>query len=98
MARVSVAARAVDTASLWRTLVSPDLAIQDVDKEAGVMYSQELIRAVAKRRGVLTHGEIQLIVDKVNENLDKDLDIVEAVKRVNNAPVNRGVGLVELTM
>ena len=95
VARVSVAARAGDTASLWRTLVSPDLAIQDVDREAGVRYSQELIRVVNRRRGVLTHGEIQLIVDKVNENLDRDLGRVEAVERVNNALVNGGVGLVE---
>ena len=95
VARVSVAARAGDTASLWRTLVSPDLAIQDVDKEAGVRYTQELMKMVARRRGVLTHGEIQLIVDKVNENLDKDLGRVEAVEQVNNALVNGGVGLVE---
>ena len=95
VARVSVAARAGDTASLLQLLVSSDLALQDVDREAGVRYSQELMRIVARRSGVLTHGEIQLIVDNVNENLDKDLGRVEAVERVNKALVNGGVGLVE---
>ena len=32
---VSVSALASDTSSVWRLLSSPDLAIQDIDKEAG---------------------------------------------------------------
>ena len=35
-------------------------------------YSQELMKMVKSKGGVLTHGELQLVVDTVNETLNKD--------------------------
>ena len=95
VASVSVAARSRDTDATWKLLSSPDLAIQDIDKEAGVRYSQELLRLVKSKGRVLTHGELQLVVDQVNENLDKDMVRLEAVEKVNVALVDGGLGLME---
>ena len=95
VASVSVSALAGDTAAVWRLLSSPDLGLQDIDKEAGVRYSQEVVRVLSTRKGakVLTHGELQLVVDKVNETRDKDYDRLDGVTAVNNVLVSGGSGL-----
>ena len=95
LSRLGVAAMARDIEAVWRLLASPDLAIQDIDKEAGSRYCQELVTLASKKGRVLTHGELQLVVDNVNENLDKDLGRLEAVQYVNSALVNGGGGLLE---
>ena len=82
----------------WKMLKNMETVVtpfKDIDKEAGVRYSQELLRLVKSKGRVLTHGELQLVVDQVNENLDKDMVRLEAVEKVNVALVDGGVGLME---
>ena len=92
VARVSVAGLAGDGEAVWRLLSTPDLVIQDLDSGAGSRYSQEIIHMMRQRAAVLTHGEIQLTVDRVNQNLDRDIVRLEAVEAVNAALLRaRGV-------
>ena len=92
VAGVSVAGRAGEAETVWRLLSSPHLALQDLDSGAGARYSQEIINMMRLRSAVLTHGELQLVVDRVNENLDRDLVRLEAVEAVNAALLKaRGV-------
>ena len=96
VARVSVAGLAGEAETVWRLLSSADLALQDLDSLAGGRYSQEIINMVRLRNSVLTHGELQLSVDRVNENLDRDIVRLEAVEAVNAALLRReGRGVVQ---
>ena len=94
VARVSVAGLAGEAETVWRLLSSADLALQDLDSGAGGRYSQEIIKVVRHRTTVLTHGELQLTVDRVNENLDRDIVRLEAVEAVN-AALLRARGIVQ---
>ena len=92
VSRVSLAGLAGDAEAVWRLLTTPDLAIQDLDSGAGARYSQEIINMMRQRSNLLTHGEIQLTVDRVNKNLDRDIIRLEAVEAVNAALLSgRGV-------
>ena len=96
VARVSVAASAGDMEAVWTLLSSPNLALQDIDRGAGVRYCQQLRARMRSHGGrVLTHGELQLTVDSVNQDLDKDLGRLEAVETVNTALVSGNVGLLD---
>ena len=95
VASVGTAALAGDQDTAWRCLSCPDLAVQDLDHAASVRYGAELVRLARNKGEVLTHGELQLAVDRVNSTLDKDIVRLTAVEAVNTALSRGGRGVVE---
>jgi len=65
---VGEAARAGDTDLVWRRLRLPEIQVQDLDPGAAPRYGRELVRKVREEGRVLTHGEIQTVVDRVNQD------------------------------
>ena len=81
-----------DQDCIWRRLSYPELGLMDLDRGAASRYSSELI-AMARTQGrLLSHGELQEVVDRVNAGLNKDLSRLGAVQGVNLA-LERGEGL-----
>ena len=81
-----------DQDCIWRRLSYPELGLMDLDRGASSRYSSELI-AMARTQGrLLSHGELQEVVDRVNAGLNKDLSRLGAVQGVNLA-LERGEGL-----
>jgi len=95
VASVGIAALAGDFESAWKNLACPDLAIQDLDHAASTRYGAELVKLARSKDSVLTHGELQLAVDRVNNVLDKDIVRLTAVEAVNAALARGGRGLNE---
>eukprot|EP00090_Calanus_glacialis_P015045 TRINITY_DN23918_c0_g1_i1.p1 TRINITY_DN23918_c0_g1~~TRINITY_DN23918_c0_g1_i1.p1 ORF type:complete len:1623 (-),score=602.12 TRINITY_DN23918_c0_g1_i1:147-4463(-) len=92
---VGTAALAGDPVTAWKCLACPDLAVQDLDPAASARYGAELVRLARNKGSVLTHGELQLAVDRVNSTLDKDIVRLTAVEAVNTALSRGGRGVVE---
>ena len=93
VAEVSVAALAGDAALAWTRLSRPELALQDCDPAASARYGAELVRRARDTGDVLSHGELQLSVDRVNRTLDRDLERVGAVRTVAGSVARGGAGL-----
>jgi hypothetical protein len=76
VAAVGEAALAGGAAAAWRDLAWLDIAVQDLDRETVARYGQVLTGATG---AVLTHGELLLVVDRVNSGLASNLGGVEVV-------------------
>ena len=81
-----------DQGGIWRRLAHPELALMDLDSGAASRYSSELISFARLQNRMLTHGELQEVVDRVNAGLNKDLSRLGAVQAVNLA-LEKGEGL-----
>jgi len=94
VAATGVAALAGDAEQAWRCLSHPDLAMLDLDGGADKRYGRELVGVARKKGEVLTHGELQEVVDVVNRAYKQDYETVGAVEAVNEALRREGgVGL-----
>ena len=57
-----------DEEEAWRCLGHPDLAMLDLEDGAERRYGKELVGMAKKKGEVLTHGELQEVVDVMKRN------------------------------
>ncbi|XP_023331982.1 ras GTPase-activating-like protein IQGAP1, partial [Eurytemora carolleeae] len=95
VAQVGIAGLAGDVREVKKALTEPELYIQDLANEGLEQYAESVIKRVLKSGKLLTHSEIQEIIDNVNDQYSQDIQRLKYIERVNNAVRGGGEGLVE---
>lgn len=93
VAEVGLAARKRDSNLVQEALANPELYIQDLEKKCMEKYSEAIMQQSSKSSELLSHGDIQDIVDRVNNDNSDYLHTLHGVEKVNSAVEKGGLGL-----
>lgn len=86
-----------DEEEAWRCLGHPDLAMLDLEDGAERRYGKELVGMAKKKGEVLTHGELQEVVDVVKRNCEL-INQLEGNQKIHSSDMTLYLSVIQILL